>query len=245
MSNLGALLTQAATTGGDDALTFHTGVIEDWNDYSGRNVVRVAGTTVQNVPVLSPTAFTSFRAGQTVALLRFRTSYFLLGAIGTPRVSGTGYGEGGGAAQRIRSARSFTQFASPSYDGSAFVPPDGDGGPYPQVWCYIGPSRAAMVIHSCDVLFTGTPDANFTAYGDQGVQVAGASAIPGWHAINGAYARQTAKAEMTVTSHSVVTADDGLQQGENAFGCIYRTTGSSNGSVGVHYRNRSLTVIPL
>lgn len=245
MSNLGALLTTAATSSGDEPMSFHTGRIESWDNYNGQNVVRVAGTTVQNVPVMSPTAFTSFREGQTVALLRYRTSYFLLGVIGTPRVSGDGYEEGGGAAQRIRSARSFTQISSSSYDGTAFVPSDGDGVPHPQVWCYIGPSRAAMVIHSCDLIFTGTPDATYTAFGDQGVQVAGASSIPGWHAINGAYARMAAKTEVTVTSHSVVTADDGLQQGENSFGCIYRTAGASNGSVGVSYRNRSLTVIPL
>jgi len=62
-------------------LSFHQGVISVWNSTTFANVIAVAGTTLQNVPVLTSAGLFALRAGDTVALLQYKNSFFILGRI--------------------------------------------------------------------------------------------------------------------------------------------------------------------
>lgn len=61
---------------------FHTGQIISWNSNTA-NSVRVLGTVVGNVPVLTSASTSALVPGATVGLLRVKTQYFILGRVVT------------------------------------------------------------------------------------------------------------------------------------------------------------------
>lgn len=65
-------------------VAFHQGVVAAWNPVTGENTIRINGTPLQNLRVLSSGAETAFAVGQTVGVLQYRTAYFVLGRISAP-----------------------------------------------------------------------------------------------------------------------------------------------------------------
>lgn len=63
---------------------YHQGVIRAWNRQTGDNVIDVVGTPITNVPMLNITEALVLRVGHVVGLLRYKTSYFILGRIVIP-----------------------------------------------------------------------------------------------------------------------------------------------------------------
>ena len=66
------------------ALSYHQGVIKQWNVQTGENIISVNGALIHNVPMLNITEALVLRAGMVVGLLRSNNSYFMLGRIVVP-----------------------------------------------------------------------------------------------------------------------------------------------------------------
>src|SRR5699024_8347073 len=63
---------------------WHQGQIIHWDNHTGENAIRVLGTTIYNLPLLSVTDSIMLTEGDTVGILRFKSTYFLLGRIIPP-----------------------------------------------------------------------------------------------------------------------------------------------------------------
>lgn len=66
---------------GQDDLGFHTGTVVSWDEDAGTNSVRVLGTTLTNLAVLTAAGSVGLQANDTVGILRFKSTYFILGRI--------------------------------------------------------------------------------------------------------------------------------------------------------------------
>lgn len=75
---IGAARSQTSDVG------FRQGTVLSWDGANGTNSVEVGGVTVQNIPVLNLGDFTILERGDVVALLRFQTTYFILGRVIPP-----------------------------------------------------------------------------------------------------------------------------------------------------------------
>lgn len=197
-----------ASGGGD--VGFHMGTVTEWDSSTGENVLMVAGGTVSNVPVLSTADSIMLAPGDTVGLIRFKSTYFILGRIAAP---------GGGAALQTRQA--FTAAEVSTTNGSY----TDLGGPVASD-VYVGTSRRAMVFVS-SLMATGNAWAQAT------VTVSGASSIS-------ADANNNASAQLgafdigdtssngrvyisgVATSVQVFDASNGLNAGLNTFRMVYR-----------------------
>lgn len=207
---------------------WHTGVIQTWDELTGLNTVDIAGTVMNNVLVLSTGAPQAYTPGDVVIVLRLGTQYFVFGKVRQP-----GYGAG----ERIASTRLTAEVATSS---TSYVDLGG-----PEMTVYIGSSRRALVLISVSCAAENLPDAGGAAFAN--VAVSGASSIEpmsyvaaylglnpatdGGSAISGSAA-----------SNVLITADDGLQQGQNTFRLVYANGSTSGGNA--RFLNRKLTVIP-
>lgn len=96
----------ASTPAADTSLSelgMHIGEVMTWDSATGTNQVRVAGTVVDNIPILTSAGTVSLDAGTPVAVLRYRSSYFVLGRI---------VGPGSGLVQPQTPVPLYPQFAS-------------------------------------------------------------------------------------------------------------------------------------
>lgn len=81
-SNLAGII--AAASAGDPDLAFRQGVVVSWDASTGTNSVNVNGTLLQNLPALNLGEFVLLTEGDVVGLLRFKSTYFVLGRIIPP-----------------------------------------------------------------------------------------------------------------------------------------------------------------
>ena len=63
---------------------WHTGVILSWDEITGVNSVQVQGNTVHNLKVVTAGAGVVLTVGDTVGILRYQTTYFILGRVAAP-----------------------------------------------------------------------------------------------------------------------------------------------------------------
>lgn len=63
---------------------YHQGVIVTWNKQTGQNSIDMAGTILTDVPMLNLTEALTMKTGYVVGLLRFKSTYFILGRIVMP-----------------------------------------------------------------------------------------------------------------------------------------------------------------
>lgn len=63
---------------------FHSGRVLTWDTDTGANTIDVAGAVLADVPILNTGEAIALRAGHVVALLRFKSSYFILGRVTMP-----------------------------------------------------------------------------------------------------------------------------------------------------------------
>lgn len=74
----------AGNTGEMPDLGFHQGVIIAWDVQTGDNIIRVAGSDINDIQMLNSTESLVLERGNVVGLLRFKNTYFILGRIVTP-----------------------------------------------------------------------------------------------------------------------------------------------------------------
>jgi hypothetical protein len=66
---------------GNTDLQFYQGIISVWNTATFANVIQVAGTTLRNIPVLTSAGLNALRAGDPIALLKYKNSWFIIGRV--------------------------------------------------------------------------------------------------------------------------------------------------------------------
>lgn len=64
-------------------VSFHQGVIAQWDSTNFTNQITVQGTTINNVPVLTSAGIVGLRVGDPIAVMQYKTTYFILGRIVT------------------------------------------------------------------------------------------------------------------------------------------------------------------
>jgi hypothetical protein len=231
-SDIAALLVQGMQQqgNGNTDIGWHTGVIDAWDDLTGLNTVVINGNEFSNLRVLSTGAVQPFQPGDVAGIMRVGTQYFILGKV---RAAGAGAGE------RIASARVASLQNAPISASMSDIP----GSPGPSVTLYVGSARRILVIHSCEVGIVGSSaNALESAGAYQGVAVSGVSSLPAETAVTSAYLEGNLTNSASVSATTLVTAANGLQQGQNTFTCKYRAF--RNGSLVPVVNNRVLTVIP-
>lgn len=211
--------------GGTKALGFHQGIVESWNESTGANSIRVNGNLFTDLRVLSTSDSIMLTAGDTVGLLRFQTTYFVLGRIAAV---------GAGAGLRVRAAGVNTQelTTSTTYTNLATVGPT-------LTDVYVGSRRTCLVIASAEIYVAQS--AGFMSF-----QVTGASTIgPGGSATPAVGASSNAnQIGSTCTAFSVLTSADGLNAGLNTFQAKYAAA-AFGGPASAAFQNRRLMVFPL
>lgn len=65
-------------------LEFHQGTVIAWSSTAGTNTIQMAGGTVTNVPAITAAGLISLRPGDHVAMLRFKSSLFIVGTVVAP-----------------------------------------------------------------------------------------------------------------------------------------------------------------
>lgn len=66
-----------------DDLEFHQGIVLEWNTDEGTNVIRALGKDLVNLPMLTSAPITAMGPGATVGLLRYKTTFFVIGTVVT------------------------------------------------------------------------------------------------------------------------------------------------------------------
>lgn len=201
--------TSGKPEGTDGALGFHQGVVDAWDSITGANTVRVLGTTINDLPVLSTADSIMLTEGDLVGVMRFQATYFILGRIAPP---------GGGAALSTRQA----------FDGSTVSTSNSTytdlGGPS-TTDVYVGSSRRVMVFFSAQITAGN-------AYGHASIAVSGASSIAAGQGgtpatVGGFDLADTGSGGdvfigVTATAVQVFDSSVGLNEGLNTFTMMYR-----------------------
>jgi hypothetical protein len=65
-------------------LRFHQGLVITWNSNTGSNLVRIAGSDIPDVPVLTSAGLVSLAPGDPVMVLRYKSKFFVVGRVVGP-----------------------------------------------------------------------------------------------------------------------------------------------------------------
>lgn len=228
-AGIAALITagNAPPTGSAD-IGFHTGQVVSWDESSGTNVVTVQGVALSNLKALQGGIGILYQAGDVVGIIRFQTTYFVLGKVAAP---------GAGAANQIRYG--FTNTIVNGFNTAPYV--DLPGSPGPTLTnVYIGSSRRCLVLLTCLM------DTSFS-YGFMSFAVSGASTVAATSDRGLELGSQAGTGTQGVTAqvaaNVVLTAADGLNSGFHTFTCKYGVVNVAGGA-GINVLRRSITVIP-
>jgi hypothetical protein len=194
------------------------GLVMAWDDATASNVVRVNGTDLQDLRVITAGPAISIEAGDTVELLKTKTQYFILGKVAAP-----------GASAAIRSVSDFVTTGA-SITSTTFTDLSGSSGPTASV--YVGSSGKVLVMTSCFLDTPGAGSGGQMSFALSGANVQSAVGYRGaWYYSDQAGARITISGIVQVV---------GLAPGLTTFTSKYLSmTGGS-----VSFLNRSLIVIP-
>lgn len=212
------------TSGGQGDFGFRQGTVISWDAQTGANVIDVGGEPFDNIPMLAISSVT-MAAGDSVGVLRFKSTYFLLGRIA---VAGSGSMQTRSAKVTASETRSSTSYGNLATIGP--VIPD----------VYIGGSRQCLVLvrAAAGVLGNGADQANAN------VEVSGASSIAPLNTsaalIGSVGSPLGTHVQASIMSNVVLTAEEGLNEGFNTFTMVYK----SGLGAQVVFSDRSLTVIP-
>jgi hypothetical protein len=217
--------------GGPPSASWHQGVVDSWDELSGANRVMISEEPFDDLRVLSTGALTPFQPGDVVEVVKVGTTAFILGKV---RSVGAGLGE------RIASDKNVDGPDIPLNTDYADLPSSFG----PQVSIVVGSGRRVLVIHSCAVSIPGGSSESYRGSAFQGVQISGATNILPSEAVYDCFFQGPPNSFQSLTSTTLLTAADGLNQGLNTFTCKYM--GYVSGDIGsVSAYNRVLTVIPV
>lgn len=198
------------------------GTLLAWNPSTGANTVELAGQSFTDLPLLTSGTL-AMAVGDVIALLRFGTTYFILGTIRNAGVGTMG----------IRSARTtYTPGTGDFVTSGSYVSPATSGPVVEDV--YIGKSRQALVMLSAQMT---TTDCNgYCSFSVNGASTINAEDFRGCLFFGKG-------AQSTVTKISLLTAADGVNEGLHTF--TTRVRRSNLGASPVYaIADRDLTIIP-
>jgi hypothetical protein len=75
------IVAQVSSAASSGDLKFHQGLVLSWNSNTGANVVRIAGTDVPNVQVLTSAGLVNLTPGDPVMVWLYKTTYFVVGRV--------------------------------------------------------------------------------------------------------------------------------------------------------------------
>lgn len=197
----------AAPRSPEDPLQFHQGTVLEWDAIAGTNKIDVLGVEMDDLPSLIGSEVGLIRPDDRVGLLRFQSTYFVLGRIEFP-----------GSAQRafgMVSHRITGPGSAVSTTSSSFVALSGG----PSVSVHIGSSRRCRIE-------LGAYTSSYAGVAYMGFSVSGASSIAPsnrWALAAGGSAPSTLIAvDLSATRVITLTAADGLNEGDNVFTTAYQ-----------------------
>lgn len=211
---------------------FHQGVVTAWDSTTNQNTILIAGSEIPDIPALSIGDSIMMSVGDIVGLLRFKSTYFILGRITLPGVSN---------AFGIRAASdSATGFTNSTTFGDLSV---GSGPTVSNV--KIGTARRCLVMlstgASADVNSRAT--AHFAVSGDSTIAPPSGA---GSHS-KGAFVGSDTGGGADVTSVSgsatrtfLLTAANGLNAGLNTFTMKYASLTGDD----AFFYERTIVVFP-
>lgn len=223
---------------GEADVGFHSGQVLAWDPEAGTNTILVLGTPMQDLQIVS-SGSVSVGVGDTVAIWRYKSTYFVMGRIAPVDQALTVRAAADAATGFTTSTTVFTDLSS------------GAGPTLDDV--YIGPSQRCLVFLSCGA--TATDEGYASAH----FQVTGASTISpptgpsNWsegafvgNDVAGAGAN-TAEVAGSATRVFLLTAADGLNTGLNTFTVKYIGLDKDGGATNndCFFFHRVITVFPL
>lgn len=226
----------AATPPGGGDLAHYQGQILSWDEATGLNSVWVNGAAVSNMRVLQSGIGVTYQPGDTVMVEKRMSQWYILGKVAAP---------GASAGNQIQSltVAPYETTGSTSYANLATYGPE--------VTINVGSSRRCLVLVAAFISASGTIATN-GAYigGTASVAVSGASTIAhgqayasaGWQCIV-PFAGPTygGGGQASAMGARLLTASDGLNQGQNTFTVQYR---SQQSSPVCGFQQRTIAVIP-
>jgi hypothetical protein len=210
-------------------LGFAQGTVVAWNAITGTNQISMRGALLDNLPSLIGSEVGLIRPGDVVALIRFQTTFFVLGRIEVADAAQRAFGV---ASQRVTGPGSAVSTASTSFVALS-------GGP--SVTLRIGSTRRCRVELSS---YMNGHDA--IAYA--GFRVTGASTIAPinrWSVAVGAASSGGIVPDVWANSTRVInlSAADGLNEGDNTFTMEYQCVGNPVGGL-AQFSDREIAVQP-
>lgn len=200
-----------------------------WNPSTGANTVELAGQSFTDLPILASGTL-AMAVGDVIALLRYATTYFILGAI---RNAGLG-------TMSVRADRVVFPFGTggDTVTSGSFVSPATFG---PQVVdVYIGASRRCLVTISAQI---GVGDCTgYVSYSVNGASTINAEEFRG-AMLSSANITGGGSIAGTVSKTSLLTAADGLNEGLHTFTTRVRRDDESAGSAYI-VSDRDLVIQP-
>jgi hypothetical protein len=207
---------------------FAQGTVVAWSAVAGTNQISVRGSVLTNLPSLIGSEVGLIRPGDVVALIRFQTTFFVLGRIEVADTAQRAFG--------VATDRELTEEDVSVSSGAPFF--DLPGGP--QVSVYIGSSRRCQVILSAMVR-------SYFGVSDVGVRVSGASSIAPnfWQVLSVSASGPgiSVSAQLSGSRTIQLSADDGLNEGLNVFTMVYRFNKDDPTGAGT-FSDREITVQP-
>lgn len=208
-------------TSSQPELGFHQGVVVSWNSLTNENRVFIAGTEFVNIPTLVSSDSILLRPGDIVGVLRFRSTYFILGRIALPNTNRT-------TDLQVSSVGNNESTTSTTPTNlTTFGPEIGS--------LYVGSARRVIIFASAYITVQ-----NQVESGDFQVSVTGASIIP-FTTPGTLFQDVTNPGEViqaNITAIDLVDASDGLNEGFNTFTMKY-SSGLGNS---VEFASRRLIV---
>lgn len=227
---LDPVLTQALSSpSGPDDSGWHTGIIRNWDESSGVNVVEVNGIALTNLKSTQSGIGVRYDVGDNVLILRKQTQYVVMGKITIP---------GAGLPDQIRYGEVSTQQATGS---TTFVDLATVGPVMNNV--IIGSSRRFLLIVNASIQCSGTASNQFIG-GEMTVNITGASTIPVVGTARASWIAQTTPITgglVSVCRTFVMTSGNGVNPGSHTFTAQYR---SFLASPTCAFGDRAITVIP-
>lgn len=200
-------------------LGMRQGTVRSWDSSTGTNTVEVGGTVLEDLPVLASTGTVLLAEGDVVGLLRYKSTYFVLGRIGVP-------GEGA-LAIRADSVAAEEGTKSDSWTDLATVGPT-------LFDVYIGSTRRCLVYVSAETSWAdgGGCAASFHVSGESDIAPEG---------VQSAYAGGKSAGSISAAAFMVLTAGDGLHEGLNNFRMKFKRYVAEGTAT---FRNRRIVVQP-
>lgn len=216
---------------GDRDIGMRQGVILEWNDLTGENLVDIEGQVFEDLDVLMSGIGIAYSVNDVVSIVRRQSRYYIQGKVGSVN------GSAGSAIQE--GIFNYSDVVTPTA-GAWIDPPSGVA----SVDAYIGSSGKALVVWRCDITCNNSVgEIGFGVTGASSISTAVFAAMSLYHSASTVGTPSTA-VKSTVNGFYTMRHSTGLMPGLNTFRLKYRVSVTGTG-VNASFGSPQITVIPL